>query len=762
MATASRVYSPQRLRLVLIVLALIALPFVVGSGVLIYYYARYSAIVDKRLSGERASTPATVYSRPVVLRPGYDMTPRDLARVLNGLRYEEKQEGAPAPGEFVVDAARVLFTPRDTKGAPQETIAAAFEKDKLKALEGQRTRGAFKSVTLESQLITQLSASREKRRRIRYEELPKTLIEAVLAIEDRRFFSHPGLDPFRIVGAAVRNYRADSYIQGGSTITQQLVKNFFLTPQRTMKRKVQEALIAFILERHATKQEIFELYLNEIYLGQIGSFGINGVGEAAHSYFRKDVTNLTLEESALLAGMIQSPNPYNPFRHPERAKERRAVVLRAMEDSGFIADAERARAQEAPLVVEAGALDATEAPYFVEFVQEELAHRYDLARTHVNDLVVRTSLDVRLQAIAQRALSEGLAKLDAGFKSKRANPLQGALVALEPKTGAIVAFVGGRAYGQSQYDRVTQAKRQTGSTFKPFVYLAAFESGFEDPDSPPITPATVVDDTPSVFFYGDKEYMPENYEDNYMGPVTMRTALAHSLNVATVKVAEMVGFDAVARTWNKKIAVGAPVKAYPAVALGAFEATPMEMIAAYNVLANDGVRVPPMSVAEVDGDGSRRIDPKPQPAPERAVRAESSFMVVNMMRSVLNYGTAGGARRMGFTYDGAGKTGTTNDLRDAWFAGFVPNLLCVVWVGYDDNTPVGLSGAKAALPIWVEFMRHALAGGDPGVWRTPPNIVFLDIDRDTGLLAGPGCTRVIGEAFVAGTEPHEVCQGHSY
>ena len=206
MATASRVYSPQRLRLVLIVLALITLPFVVGSGVLIYYYARYSAIVDKRLSGERASTPATVYSRPVVLRPGYDMTPRDLARVLNGLRYEEKQEGAPAPGEFVVDAARVLFTPRDTKGAPQETIAAAFEKDKLKALEGQRTRGAFKSVTLESQLITQLSASREKRRRIRYEELPKTLIEAVLAIEDRRFFSHPGLDPFRIVGAAVRNY----------------------------------------------------------------------------------------------------------------------------------------------------------------------------------------------------------------------------------------------------------------------------------------------------------------------------------------------------------------------------------------------------------------------------------------------------------------------------------------------------------------------------------------------------------------------------
>lgn len=762
MAPAPRTYSPVRLRLVLIALTLITLPFVVASSVLVYYYVKYSVLVDRRLAGERSTTPALVYSRPVVLRPGYEMGPQDVVRLLNGLRYEQRPSGMPGPAQFVAADSAVLLTPRSMAGEATEAIAAVFEKERLKELRGLRSRSALKSATLEGQLITQLSASREKRRRVRYEELPRTLVEAVLAIEDRRFFSHPGLDPFRIVAAAIRNLRAESYIpHGGSTITQQLVKNFFLTPQRTLKRKVQEALIAFILERRATKQEIFELYLNEVYLGQSGSFSINGVGEAAQAYFRKDVGNLNLVESALLAGMIQSPNPYNPFRHPERAKERRAVVLHAMEDAGFIDKAAVRRSLEAPIVVEPGTLDAAEAPYFVDLVREELSQRYDLASAHAN-LTVRTSLDVRLQALAQEALTKGLRRIDAGFKQKRPQPVQGALVALEPRTGAILALVGGRAYGQSQYDRATQARRQTGSTFKPFVYLAAFESVFDEPDSPPLTPSTVVDDTPAVFFYGDKEYMPENYEDNYLGPVTLRTALAKSLNVATVKVAEIVGYHAVARTWNKKIAVGAPVRPYPAAALGAFEATPMEMAAAFNVLANGGVRVPPVAVLEVGSDGNHPIPPKHANKPARAVRAESTFLVVNMMRSVLTFGTAGGARRMGFSYDGAGKTGTTNDLRDAWFAGFVPNLLCVVWVGYDDNAPINLSGAKAALPIWVDFMRRALAGSDPGVWKTPPQVVFLDIDRDSGLLAGPGCDRIISEAFIAGTEPHEVCQGHAF
>jgi penicillin-binding protein 1B len=325
----------------------------------------------------------------------------------------------------------------------------------------------------------------------------------------------------------------------------------------------------------------------------------------------------------------------------------------------------------------------------------------------------------------------------------------------------VVALVGGRSYGRSQYNRVMEARRQPGSTFKPFVYLAAFEATFDDPSLPPITPATVVDDTPSVFFYEDKEYIPTNYEDTYHGPVTLRHALAMSMNVATVKVAEMVGFERVADLWSKKLGIGAPIQPYPAVALGSFEATPFEMATAYNVLANGGLKVEPVTILQVADDRSRVLEQHRAAVPERVVREESAFLVNDMLRSVLNEGTAASARGTGFTADAAGKTGTTNDYRDAWFAGFTPDLLCVVWVGFDDNTPVGLSGTKAALPIWVDFMKAALSGRKPTPLPAPPEgIVYVDIDKENGLLARPGCPKTRSEAFVAGTEPREPCGVH--
>jgi penicillin-binding protein 1B len=756
------IYSPQRLQLVLVLLTLVTLPIVIGASLLIYHYLRYSVMVEQRLRGERWLIPSRIYARPFVLRIGLPLHPSDLVKALNGLKYEEKADGVPGPGEFVVGDRVVNFGPRPVPDAASEPLVVVFEKDRVKEMRGLETKKRYATQTLEPELITYLfDESREKRRLVRYEELPDHLIKAVLAIEDRRFFSHPGLDPFRIVAAAIRNVQAESYIQGGSTITQQLCKNFFLTPERTFKRKAQEALLAFVLERRAEKKDILELYLNEVYLGQVGTFGIHGVGEASRMYFHKDVGNLTLTESALLAGMIQSPNPYNPYRHPKRARDRRNLVLRAMSEAGFLPAEAAEQALEQPLRAETQALDSAEAPYFVDLVKAQLVQRYDAKDLTTQNLSVYTTLDLHLQSIGQEALRAGLDQVQKLIKRKGAGPVQGCLIAIEPSSGAVVALVGGRSYERSQYNRVMQARRQPGSTFKPFVYLAAFEATFEDPALPPITPATVVEDAPSVFFFEDKEYIPQNYEGDYLGYVTLRRALSKSLNVATVKVAEMVGYDRVADLWSRKLGIGAPIEPYPALALGSFEVTPWEMSVAYNVLANGGLKVDPVTVLRVTDEKDQTLEQHNPLQPERVVHEEAAFLVTHMLRGVLNDGTAAAARAWGFSSDAAGKTGTTNDLRDAWFAGYTPDLLCVVWVGFDDNSPLNLSGARAALPIWVEFMKRAVAGTKSRPFPVPAeNVIFVDIDKDTGLLAGPSCPKVFAEAFIVGTEPMERCHWH--
>ncbi len=739
------------------------LPLVVGASLLVYQHVKYTVMVEKRLKGERGQIPSRVYSRPLLLREGMALTPAGLVKALNGLKYEQKASLPAGPGEFSLGEAAVTLVPRPTEGGATETLVAIFDKERLKELRGLKSKKRYPSQPLEPELITYLfDRSREKRRLVKYEELPEVMVKAVLAIEDRRFFSHPGLDPLRIVAAAARNIRAESYLQGGSTITQQLVKNFFLTPERTIRRKAQEAFLAFVLERRASKQEILELYLNEIYLGQLGSFSINGVGEAARMYFRKDIGNITLPEAALIAGMIQSPNPYNPYRHAQRATERRDAVLRAMLDAGFLDEAAAMAAIKTPLEVEPPTADSAEAPYFVDLVGAQLAARYEAKHLTTGNLSIFTTLDLPLQSLAQAAMANGLEEVDKLIKKKKPKaPVQGSLIAIEPSSGAIVALVGGRSYGSSQYNRVMKARRQPGSTFKPFVYLAAFEATFDDPALPPITPATVVEDVPAVFFFEDKEYIPQNYEDDYQGNVTLRRALAKSLNVATVKVAEMVGYDRVAGLWTNRLQMPGDVRAYPAVALGSFEATPLEMATAYNVLANGGLKVEPVSVLRVADAGGTTLEQHEAPPPMRVVHEESTFLVVNMMRGVMNEGTAAASRGMGFSADAAGKTGTTNDLRDAWFAGFTPDRLCVVWVGFDDNTPVGLSGAKAALPIWVRFMKSALAGLKSRSFPVPSeNVIFIDVDRETGMLAGPHCPRLVSEAFIAGTEPMERCALH--
>ena len=478
-------------------------------------------------------------------------------------------------------------------------------------------------------------------------------------------------------------------------------------------------------------------------------------------FFGKDVTNLTLAEAALVAGVIQSPYNHSPFTSIERARERRNVVLRAMADADYITADAATRASDEPITVVARALD-NEAPYFVDYMSQALDDAFPGVTARATPLEIYTTLDLNLQRAAQDAVREGLARVDETLARRRKGETrraQAALVALDPRTGEILAMVGGRSYNQSQFNRAVLARRQPGSTFKPFVYLAAFEQAAEDGRAD-ITPATMVWDEPTTWTYDEQEWAPRNYEDSYDGHITLRRALALSRNIATIKIAEQTGFDRVASLWGRTKVGQQQLKGYPSIALGVFELSPVEVATAYTLFANNGVIATPRAIARV-ASGEQTLTVPAEPGPTVA-RPATTYLVTSMMRSVLNEGTGAGARAAGFALDAAGKSGTTNDLRDAWFVGFTPELLAVVWVGFDDNTPLGLSGTQAAVPIWTAFMLKALAGHANIPFEAPEGVSTVEIDRDTGKLATPNCPRVTSETFLAGTEPLEICELHRW
>ena len=780
MASAASASPPPRprpkrrrrwLRRLLILVVLVA---VVASGIAGYFYVSFSRILDERLDDERDRTMPRVWARPFELRAGQSISEAELVDRLNDLGYAERPR-AEGPGEFSVQpevvsliarggqwhsrTVRVVFAaPAAVAKASTAAPGAPRPAGRIEVIQVSGG-GSIPTLSVEPPMISSLSSTgREKRRKVPMDRIPKVMREAVLAIEDRRFYEHPGVDVIRTFGAIVTNIRGDKpYLVGGSTLTQQLVKNFFLTREKTYRRKLQEQFLAITLERRLTKDEILELYLNEVYLGQRGSFAIHGVAEAAKLIFGKDVTNLSLEEAATIAGLIQSPPAYSPFRNPERCKERRNVVLRAMADTGFITSEAASRASQAPLVTVARALDA-EAPYFVDVIGQAFVEAYPGLSSGTNVVDLYTTLDLHLQRLAQDAVREGLLRLDQALAKRNAGgQVQAALIAVDPRSGDVLALVGGRSYNQSQFNHVTTARRQPGSVAKPYVYLAAFEAAAAEGRTD-LTPATLVDDTPTTFTFGDEEWTPGNYGDEYDGVIPLRRALAMSRNVATAKVAEMVGYGTVSALW-KQLGTGMQPRAYPSISLGVFEATPWEIAQAYMVFPNLGELKPLNTLTRITVDGSGIALPQAKP-PKRIARPDTTFLVLNMMRSVINEGTGAGARAAGFSQDAAGKSGTTNDLRDAWFVGFTPDLLAVVWVGFDDNRAVGLSGSQAALPIWTAFMQRALAGHPSLAFTPPPEVVFVDIDRDTGELAGPGCPRLFKESFVAGTEPTVPCRLH--
>ncbi len=753
-----------------------------GLGAFTFYYIQFSRIIEARLHGERDRVIPRVFARPLTLRTGQGLTEIELIARLNDVGYTEKSR-VERPGEFAIDRRAVVFVPRggDQGGQPVRIVFAEPKVIKAAArpavpasnrIDRVEARGrTVEEVTLDPPLLTGLvTGSREKRRRVPLASIPARMQQAVLAIEDRRFYVHPGIDPISVVGALITNVRADrGYPVGRSTVTQQLSRMFFLSAefnaelqsgQRSYRRKALEAFMAVILETKATKDEILELYLNDVYLGNRGSFALHGVTEAARIFFGKDVSNLTLSEAALIAGVIQNPYLHSPFVNRERAKERRDLVLSSMAEAGYITRDAADRAATDPIAVVTGAVD-NEAPYFVDYLSEELQTQLPGITQRSGALDVYTTLDLNMQRYAQSAVREGLARVDQTLARRRRHPgpAQAALVAVDPRTGDVLALVGGRFYNRSQFNRATAARRQPGSTFKPFVYLAAFERAAAEGRAD-LTPATMVWDEPTTWTYDEQEWSPRNYENDYDGYISLRRALALSRNIATIKVAEQTGFAEVAALWKKTNVGRSALQGYPSIALGVFELTPFEMATAYTTFANAGVVRPLRGIARVQS-GEDSIVPKAVDGP-RVARDTTTFLVTHMMRSVLNEGTGASARGAGFTLDAAGKSGTTNDLRDAWFVGFTPELLAVVWVGFDDNTPLGLSGSQAALPIWTEFMKRALAGQASVAFEPPDGVSFVDIDRDTGRLALPTCPRVTSEAFLAGTEPLEVCELHRW
>ncbi|HLG54232.1 MAG TPA: transglycosylase domain-containing protein [Vicinamibacterales bacterium] len=745
-----------------------------------YAYFSFSGMIDARLHGERERTLPRVYARPAEFRRGQSLSQQDLVVRLNDLGYAERP-AVQLPGEFAAMRNTITLMPRGgelagtalkftfpLRSAGRQNAAATGGRG-IQSIEIVG-KGRTNAVRLDPPLLTALmtSGAREKRRHVPLSTIPERMQQAVLATEDQSFYSHPGVNPFRTVLAAIANlFGGGGRSSGASTITQQLSRMFFLadefneelqTGTISYARKAREIMMSLVLETRASKEEILELYLNDVYLGQRGSFAIHGVAEASRIFFGKDVANLGLSEAALIAGVIQSPASRSPFANPKRAVERRNIVLRAMAGEDFITDDEALRASREPLQVVARSVD-NEAPYFVDMVGGQMAELFPGVTAQPGTVDVYTTLDLNLQRSALDAVRTGLNRVDELLSRRRRKakePAQAVLLAIDPQTGEILALVGGRSYNQSQYNRATESRRQPGSVFKPFVFLAAFEhavaEGLTD-----LTPASITSDEPAVFTFDDMVWEPKNYDD-YEGDITLRRALAMSRNLGTIRVGERIGFDKIATLW-RRVGVGQAPHGFPSITLGVFELTPIEVAQAYTLFTNRG-NVRPLQAIDHVQAGLNTL--KPSPGKVKSVAsADTTFLVTNMMRSVLDEGTGASARAAGFSLDAAGKTGTTNDLRDAWFVGFTPELLTVVWVGFDDNQPLGLSGGQAALPIWTEFMKSALAGRPNIQFEVPEGITFVEIDHDTGKLATPNCPRTLTESFIIGTEPVELCALHN-
>ena len=739
------------------------------GGFFTYYYVKFGRMIEQRFKGPVFGNSARIYAIPHAVQVGEKIEPKDIAAELRHAGYSDQSNGPSHMGNYRLLENAIEIKPGPDSYHSQESAVIRVRGGKVDSIRSQA--GDLAAYELEPQMITSLfdAEQRSKRQLVTYDQIPKLMVDAVLSIEDRRFFQHGGVNFIRLAEATWVDVIHKRHEQGGSTITMQLSRAFFLTPEKTVKRKLSEMMIALEMEQKFSKQQIFEFYANRVDLGQRGSFTISGFAQASQAYFNKDLKDLSPAEAALIAGIIQAPSYLSPYRHPERALERRNLVLDSMVDTHSLPQADAEKAKATPLKLAPPNVEASDAPYFVDLLRETLISKLDERQMNDQGYRIYTTLDPDLQSAAAAAVQTGMKLVDdqvTKLRTKRTRiaknkyetkvlpgpQAQVALVAIDPHTGEVLALVGGRNYGMSQLNHAV-AKRPTGSIFKPFVYAAAMNTAL-DGTNPVFTPATMVTDEPSTFAYGDQIYEPRNYKEEYHGEVTARYALAMSLNNATVKLAQEVGFDKVADL--AKAAGIVSVKATPAMALGAYDATPVDMAAAYTVFANAGERISPTVVNSVrNANGDVVMDFKPDR--RQVLDARVAYLMTTMMESVMNSGTAFVVRQRGFTAPGAGKTGSSHD---GWFAGYTSNLLCIVWVGYDDYSDLRLSGAQTAAPIWAEFMKKAVTlhqYSDAKPFAQPPGVVDVQLDKTTNLLATPACPQTYNAAFIAGTEPSETC-----
>ena len=728
-----------RRRFVRLGLVLLTIASAFAADALLRSYTYYSQIIDARLASGYLTSRPGLYAAPRVLQAGQKLSRDKLVKALRRAGYIETAASNVWSGSFIVNDSTLEIRPGPSTRTKPELVSVIFAGNEIAELRGDGI--TLESFALEPEILANdVSSKSGKREVLSFTEIPAVMVHAILAIEDRRFFEHSGVDLSGLTRALLRNVADEELGQGGSTITQQLVKNTYLSPEKTFQRKYAEAMLSLALERRLTKNDIFALYCNEIYLGQRGAVGVRGVKEAARVFFGKELSDVTLAEAATLAGMIQSPARYSPVRHVEAARSRRNIVLSVMQQNGSITQEQYTATSAEPLTVApAPASDNSLAPYFVDYV-----NRLEQSENQR----IYTTIDLELQEAAEQALKRQLDRLDSVYAKGDSKP-QAALVALDPHTGNVLAMVGGRNYADSQLNRATDARRQPGSTFKPFVYAAALEDG--------MSPVRMFMDAPKEFVYDrNKTYRPANYGGGYsMGQVTMRTGLVKSLNVVTVDIALQTGL---ARIANLAQRFGLPKpERYPALALGTEEVTPLQLASAYAAFVNAGQRVEAKAITSVGDPPAAHLL---SPPVDQVISPTTAYVITNMLSGVIERGTARKARGTVPGTSIAGKTGTS---RDGWFVGYSPNLVCVVWIGFDDNEQLGLTGADAALPAWVEFMNEAVAlrpdlGGSG--FECPEGIKFVEIDSATGLRSTLTCPMRELIAVTDRTSPNLECYVH--
>jgi penicillin-binding protein 1B len=696
-----------------------------------FFYNHYAAIVEKRVNAGFWQTRAGIYAAPYQIRKDQQASPDTIVELLRRAGYiEGNAEGNTWSGSFERTGNQLDITTSNAYNLDLETTTIKFTGNKIYEI---RHNGVLQdNYQIEPEMLTGRSETkRAKNHVLKFEEIPENLRNAIIAAEDQRFFEHHGLDPRGIGRALVTNLTGGEIKQGGSTITQQLVKNTFLTPERSFTRKFAEAFLSVALENKMSKQDIFAVYCNEIYLGQYGASGVHGVEQAARAYFGKELKDVNLAEAATIAALIKNPRAFSPLRNPENSKTRRDWILARMHDLKLAddGDIELAKTGEVKLAPPKAA-ERSIAPYFVDAATREITEKLegDYLNSNFNTRVY-TTIDTQMQAIAEKSVAKHLEGLDKYF-AKKGKRLQASIVALDPRTGHVLAMVGGRDYRESQFNRATDALRSPGSTFKPIVYATAFERG--------MTPITVAADRPMEFqLSGGKTYEPANYHDSYaMHNITLKSALVKSSNVIAVKTAMDVGLGAVAQ---KARQFGFQnVEPWPSMALGTGEVTPLQLAAAYAVFANGGNSVEPTFIDKVISANDETLhlsDPKSRPI----IKEQTAYMVTDALMDVVHRGTAAKANGALGKVPFAGKTGTT---KDGWFVGYTPNLVTVAWVGLDDNEDLHSTGGDIALPLWVDFMRDVVQlrpeyGGSS--FTMPKGLTQVVIDPETGMAAGDFC-----------------------